>query len=248
MFPAWDALTGVNAALAVVAAERHRRQTNEGQLVQLSLADIAFAMVGNLGLIAETAINGAQRTAIGNRVFGAFGLDFATSDGVRIMIVAVTRRQWRGLVKATGLAAEMEILAARMDLNLDEEGDRYRATDEIGALVGPWCAARELSEIATQFDADGVCWGPYQSFGELVRDDPRCSTDNPVFERIRQPGVGSYLTPGSPLRFSGLERRSVAPAPTLGADTDAVLNSLLGLSDHVIGDLHDRGVVAGPVG
>lgn len=79
-----------------------------------------------------------------------------------------------------------------------------------------------------------------------MNNDPRCSTDNPMFEHVAQTGVGSYLTPGSPLRFEGLDRQPVAAAPALGADTDAVLGSLLGLSDRDIGDLHARGVVAGP--
>lgn len=160
MFPAWDALTGVNAALAVLAAERYRRQSGQGQLVKLSLADVAFAMVGNLGLIAETEINHEERMAIGNRVFGAFGRDFASNDGLRVMIVAVTRRQWHALVKATNLADEFQALAARLNLDLDEEGDRYQATDEIAALVQRWCGAHALSDIATRFDAIGVCWGP----------------------------------------------------------------------------------------
>ncbi len=48
VLPAWDAVAGVTAALGILAAERHRRLTSAGQLVKLPLADVAFAMTGNL--------------------------------------------------------------------------------------------------------------------------------------------------------------------------------------------------------
>ena len=48
VLPAWDAAAGVTAALGILAAERHRRLTSAGQLVKLPLADVAFAMTGNL--------------------------------------------------------------------------------------------------------------------------------------------------------------------------------------------------------
>jgi 2-methylfumaryl-CoA isomerase len=53
VLPAWDAITGVTAALGILAAERQRRLTGQGQCIRLPLADVAFAMVGNLGYIAE---------------------------------------------------------------------------------------------------------------------------------------------------------------------------------------------------
>ena len=57
---------GTLAATGLLAAERHRSRTGEGQLVQLALSDVAFAMVGNLGRIAEAQLGGrdaAQATA-----------------------------------------------------------------------------------------------------------------------------------------------------------------------------------------
>ncbi len=87
MFPAWDALTGINAALAVVVAERRRRLTGAGQLIRLALSDIAFSMVGNLGHIGEAQINGAERQAIGNRLYGAFGHNFKTGESSPVMQV-----------------------------------------------------------------------------------------------------------------------------------------------------------------
>ena len=244
-FPAWDALTGINAALAVVVAERQRRLNGSGQLISLALSDVAFSMVGNLGYLAEVQISGTQRPAIGNRLYGAFGHHFNTRDGHEIMLVAITRRQWRNLVAATQIEPACRQLETESGLDLNREGDRYQATEAIVRLLEPWCLNHDLAELATIFDSHSVCWGPYQTFTELLRNDPRCSEKNPVFARVQQPGIGEYLMPGSPLRFTAEQRQAVRPAPQLGADTDEILSSILDLSSVAIGKLHDRGIVAG---
>ena len=46
-------MTGQQAALGILAAERHRRLTGKGQVVELALKDMAFAMLGNLGIIGK---------------------------------------------------------------------------------------------------------------------------------------------------------------------------------------------------
>jgi len=248
LLPAWDAITGTLAATALLAAERHRRQTGEGQLVRVALSDVAFAMVGNLGKIAEVQVARHERQKDGNYLYGAFGRDFVTREGRRIMIVALTLRQWKGLVEATQLHDAFATLEKMMGVDLTREGDRFEAREVIGALLKPWTSARTLAEIGEAFEAHGVCWGPYQTFTELVEQDPRCSSANPMFEEVEQPGIGTYLMPGSPLDFGALDRVPVRRAPLLGEHTDEVLGDLLGLSDAEIGRLHDGGVIAGPVG
>src|SRR5919106_126018 len=57
LLPAWDAITGMMATASLLAAERHRSRSGEGQCVQLALSDVAFWMVANLGKIAEVQIN-----------------------------------------------------------------------------------------------------------------------------------------------------------------------------------------------
>ena len=54
-------MIGTLAAAGLLAAERHRSLTGEGQLVQLALSDVAFAMVGNLGRIAEAQLGGRDQ-------------------------------------------------------------------------------------------------------------------------------------------------------------------------------------------
>ncbi len=246
LLPAWDAITGTLAAGGLLAAERHRRLTGEGQLVKVALSDVAFAMVGNLGKIAEAQINQRERIKDGNYLYGAFGRDFLTRDNRRIMIVALTLKQWDALVRATGLGDAFTLLERVLDVDLTKEGDRFAARESLGALIKPWTTSRTLKEIREIFDAHGVCWGPYQTFMELVEQDPRCSPVNPMFEEIEQPGIGTYLMAGSPLLFSKNERVPVRRAPQLGEHTEEVLSELLGLTDAEIGLLERDGVVAVP--
>lgn len=246
VLPAWDVATGLWAACGILAAERRRRTTGEGQLIGLALADVALAVTGALGIIGEVAVNGEDRARHGNDLYGGFGRDFETGDGRRIMVVGLTSRQWRGLLAATGLAGDMAALEDRLGLDLSRQGNRFRARDEIAGLIAPWIKDRTLTQCADAFDMNGVCWGPYQSFRQLVETDPRCSTANPLFAMLNQPGIGALLTPGSPLNPSDLGRSPPRPAPLLGADTDAVLGDVLGLSAGEIGKLHDSGIVEGP--
>ena len=236
VFPAWDAMTGMSAALAMMAAERQRRITGQGQLARVSLADVALWMVGNLGHIAEVEVAKADRPALGNDLFGAFGRDFPTADGERIYVVAITRQQWRGLVEATGIAAAVAEIERREGVDLEQEGQRFGQRDAIAALIAPWIAARSLADVATVFDAHKVCWGRYQTFRQLVEEDPRCSEANPMFKRLEQPGIGSYLMPGLPIGFSA-SPSEVRRAPILGEHTDEILSGLLGLSSPEIGRL-----------
>jgi 2-methylfumaryl-CoA isomerase len=140
----------------------------------------------------------------------------------------------------------MELIEPLLGVDLSKEGDRFKARDAISAVLQPWFAARTLDEIKRAFEGTGVCWGPYQTFIQMVENDPRCSTENPMFAELEQPGIGKYLVPGSPLQFSALERTTPRRAPLLGENTDEILVELLGMSDGQIGKLHDDGIVAGP--
>ena len=247
VLPAWDAVAGINLALAIVAAERYRRLNAVGQLVKVALSDIAIAMAGNLGYIQEVQINHEDRRAHGNYLYGSYGCDFETLDGRRIYIVVVTNRMWTELGKATGLAGKLAALESLLDYDFAKEGDRFKASDAISAILKSWCEKRTLQQVTEAFEGTGVCWGPYQTFTQLVEEDARCSTANPMFAELEQPGIGRYLVPGSPLSFSGSPRATPIRAPLLGEHTDEVLGNDLGLSDRRIGELRDAGVVGGPI-
>jgi 2-methylfumaryl-CoA isomerase len=246
VLPAWDIATGMTAATGLLAAERYRSRTGIGQHVSLSLADVAFAMVANLGYLAQAQVLRQDRPPIGNDMYGAFGRDFPTKDGRRVMVVAISLRQWESLVEATGIGEHLPAIEKALGVDLTLEGDRFVARDALAAFIAPWVAARDVAAIAEVFDARGVCWGPYQTFRQLLEDDWRTSDANPMFAEINQPGLGPVRAPGTPLAFSAIDRTPPRPAPILGEHTVEILADDLGLSEAEIGRLHDAGVVASP--
>jgi 2-methylfumaryl-CoA isomerase len=248
LLPAWDIATGMTAATGLLAAERHRSRTGGGQHVSLALADVAFAMVANLGYLAQVQLLDQDRPPIGNDLYGAFGRDFETLDGSRVMVVGLSLRQWRSLVAATGIGEQLAAVEDEFGVDLSLEGHRFAVRDALAGLIAPWIAARPLAAIAEVFDANGVCWGPYQTFRQLLEDDWRCSTANPMFSDIPQPGLGTVRAPGSPLAFSGFSRQPPQPAPRLGEHTVEILANDLGYSELEIARLHDGAIVASPGG
>jgi len=239
VLPAWDVAAGLYLATGLLAAERRRTRTGRGGEVTLALSDVAYATTANLGYLADVQVNGHLRPPLGNHLYGAFGRDFACKDGRRVMLAAISNRQWRAIGKATGLAEKLEMIGPLMGVDMQDEGGRYAARDAICAVLTPWFAARTLPEVRAAFEGSGVLWGPYQDFGQMAREDPRCSAANPLFAEIEQPGVGRLLAPSSPLQPALPPR----PAPRLGADTDAVLRERLGLPDDTIAAYRAAGLL-----
>jgi len=223
VLPAWDGMTGFLAALAILAAERHRRLHGEGQLVELSLSDVGLAVAGHLGLIGEAMLEAQPRGRFGNDVYGTFGRDFGTRDRRRVMVLALTVHQWASLGEATGLARDFVALEARVGADFRKEANRWVHRAPLCEMLAEWMAERDLAEVGEAFERHGVLWGPYQTFKQLVTEDPRASTANPMFAEVEHPGLGSILTAGSPLRFSAAAPVPPRPAPALGEHTEEVL-------------------------
>jgi 2-methylfumaryl-CoA isomerase len=225
LMPAWDTAMGGLAVVGLLAALRHRDKTGEGQLVTIALSDVAFATVGNLGRLAEVELEGREQPRDGNYLYGAFGGDFPTSDSRRVMVVGLTGRQWKALKEATGTEELFAAVEQATGHDFRGEAGRYKGRDLIRELLTPWFAERTLEEIRSAFDGTGVSWGPYQTFKQLVAEDPRCSTENPMFTQVEHP-VGTYLTPASPLDFSLHGRLPAVRSPRLGEHTDEILAEL----------------------
>ena len=245
-FPVWDVLAGQQIAVALLAAERHRSKSSQGQFVKLALADVAMATMGHLGYIAEAQLVSENRQAIGNHIFGTFGHDFVCKDGFRVMIVGISQKQWDAIVRVTQTHEEIASLERELNLNFSREGDRFSARKKLCELFIPWFAKIRFADAKKALDEAGVCWGRYQTIEEFVKDDPECSTDNPLFSMVEQPGIGEYLTPSQAMKFSEFEHEPPGPAPLLGQHTDEILAEILKMGSTEISRLHDEKIVAGP--
>ena len=244
-FPAWDFITGAYAALSLVSAERARRIGGGGCEVRIPLSDIAATALANFGLLAEVLMTGQDRPRQGNDVYGAFGRDFAIKGGRRLMVVAITARQWRALLQTLELEEQIAELQDELGVTFAaHEAVRYQHRERLYPLFEAAFARRTTEELAPAFEAAGVCWSEYRTLGEAAKDDSLFAR-NPVFAHASQPSGLDYPVPGPAATLIGKPRGAPAPAPVLGADTDQVLAELLGMSSGEIAKLHDAGVVAG---
>jgi 2-methylfumaryl-CoA isomerase len=192
VLPAWDVATGYLAAASLLAADRSRSRGHGGRLITLSLADIALQVADHLGLVDEARLVEEPRGRYGNQVYGSFGVDLHSADGRWLMLLALTPRQWRSLAEATAI----EVGDLEGDLRL--EGVRWRHREALAARLRAWAGALPYAELCARLDAAGCLWGPFRTFKELVRDDPR--VEQLVAAR--------------------------APDPVLGEDTEVVLAEL----------------------
>jgi 2-methylfumaryl-CoA isomerase len=242
VLPAWDVACGLYAAVGLLAAERHRRLTGSGGATVLALADVALAVAGHLGFLAEAQLSETDRPRIGNHLYGGLARDFLTADGERVMIVVLTGRHFADLAAVTGLTGTFAELARLLDADFGAEGDRYRHRGVITALLEPWFADRPVADVEQELASTSVLCTRYRSFRDLADDGTLAG--NPLFSQISQPGVGLLLAPGSPLDMGGAV--AARPAPVLGADTAEVLTGMLGRSDAEVRKLAEDGIAGNP--
>ncbi len=240
VLPAWDVCAGLYAALGVTAAIRRRDQLGTGARISLALEDVALAIAGNLGLLTEPQVNGTERERLGNAIYGQYGQDFTSSDGVRFMVVTLTGRHFRDLVEVSGTGPAVSALAEALGANFNEEGERYRHRDVLTGLFAAWFADNTADEITGALSGTTVLFERYRTFAEVAGDER--VTKNPLFSRLSQPGLGEYLAPGLPAELDGVHPAG-APAPALGQDTADLLAGRLGLSSDEIARLVSAGTI-----
>jgi 2-methylfumaryl-CoA isomerase len=243
--PAWDIAAGLYLATAVLAAERDRRLTGRGRDVVVALEDVAVAMAGNLGYLAEAQVTATRTAKDDNWVRGTFGRDFTTQDGRAFMLIALTRGQWRGLVEATGLGDVVAALAAGFDVDFDDEGERYRHREVLGSLLSEVFGALDSTGVEVLLGRTRVLWAWYQSFGEVVDRARSARADEGLLRPLHQPGVGDHLAPGAPLLVDG-KRPGPAPAPAVGQHSAEVLRDVLGLGPAELKRLRQDRVIGAP--
>ena len=245
VLPAWDLLAGAYGAFSLLAAERSRRDGGPGGEIRLPLGDLAAATLGHLGQLAEVLVSGTDRGRNGNDLFGAFGRDFATADGKRLMIVAITGRQWSDLV------ASLAVGVRHRGTSKPSSASRSSATKAFAICTANGCgrssngpSRRGLrTSLHALFDATGVCWAPYRTVLEAAEAKDRFGIVTPGMSEVAHPS-GTYPTPGAAAGLTWATRRPAQPAPRLGQHTEEVLAGVLALPGHEIARLHDAGLVA----
>ncbi|EAQ28732.1 hypothetical protein NAP1_14073 [Erythrobacter sp. NAP1] len=245
VMPAWDFITGAYCAFAILAALRHRDATGEGSEVRVPLGNVAIGTLANSGTMAEMLLRGADRERLGNAIWGAFGRDFRTKDGVRFMVAALTPKQWDGLVEAFGLATPIGQLEAELGVKFsDGDRPRFEHRHRLFELFQGVAGSHEFSSLEARMAAQGCTFERYRTAHEAA-NDPVLVADNPLFgPSPANPSGLDYPATRSFANMPEKEAGDPAPAPYLGQHSEEVLAERLGLSSGAIGKLVDAGTVA----
>ena len=243
VLPAWDLLAGAYTAFAILAAERHRRETGKGADIRIPLSDIGIATMANFGQVAETHYTNENRARHGNQVFGSFGRNFVTADGKHIFLIALTKRQWAGVIKVLEIADEVDAIEKARGVSFEfDTGVRFQHRDVLNPLFAEKISKWETDKLGEALDEVGGCWGEYKTIQDAVTD-PDLVTENPIFEIMKNPSGFSYPTPGAVATIAGETRGKPKTAPVLGQNTEEVLADVLDMSASEIAVLMDSGIV-----
>jgi 2-methylfumaryl-CoA isomerase len=243
VLPAWDFITGAYCAFALLAALRHRDATGQGSELRVPLGDVAIGTLANSGAMAEMLYRGGDRERLGNAIWGAFGRDFRSRDGVRFMVAALTAKQWAGLVRAFDIEAAIAELEQRLGVRFaDGDRPRFEHRQALFELFQSVADGLDYADLERRMAAEGTTFERYRTAHEAA-NDPVLVADNPLFAQTADnPSGFAYPAPRSFANLPGQSAGEPAPAPYLGEHTEQVLAERLGLSSGAIGDLVDRDI------
>ena len=219
--------------------------TGEGSEVRVPLGDVAIGTAFNAGAAPEMLYRGANRERIGNAIWGAFGRDFRSRDGIRFMIAALTAKQWRATVDAFGLAPDVAALEAELGEDFAaSDNARFVHRRRLFTLFQRAAERFDYAEMAARLTRAGATFERYRTMHDMAQD-PDLVTNNPLFgPSPANPSGFAYPAPRSFASIAGQTAGDPRPAPFLGEHTEEVLAERLGLSAGQIAALIDRGVVA----
>jgi 2-methylfumaryl-CoA isomerase len=247
VLPAWDFIAGAYCAFALMAGLRHRDRTGEGSELRVPLGDVAIGTVANSGAMAEMLYRGGDRQRLGNAIWGAFGRDFQSRDGHRFMVAAITPKQWKAIVEAFGVAEGVAAVEGQHGVSL-AESDHFRFIHrmELFALFQQAADGLDYAVLAGRLTSAGATFERYRTMYE-ASTDPDLVIGNPLFGPSPQnPSGFAYPAARSFASMPDVPRGDPQSAPRLGANSEEVLSSKLGLSSGEIARLIDSGIVGSP--
>ena len=123
----------------------------------VSAEDAARTIAGHLALLAEASPS-MHDARNGDGLYDGFARDFATADGERVMVAALTRKQFADLANAARLVRTFAFLERVLYADFSTCGDLYTHRDTIAALLAPWFSRRTVAELAAAFAGTSVPW------------------------------------------------------------------------------------------
>ena len=232
-----DGISGVQGALAIMIALRHRERTGKGQLIELPLTEGFLPVLGEF--IMDATMNARDTPAQGNahrlhaphNVYRCQGED----DWIAIDI---------------GSDAEFAALCGVLDLDhlvseprFADAATRHRHVDALDPLIAAGCAERDKEALFHELQAVGVCAAPTHNAVEAL-DDPQLNARG-FFEALPTGNDGKpYRYPGLMFRMQRTPNALRTPPVRLGEHNEEIYRDLLGYSQAELDELARRGLVA----
>jgi formyl-CoA transferase len=226
-----DDLSGLHAALAAMAALRHRDRTGEGQHVDISLLDsILFQSTGYLTLGAMDV----ELPRLGNQFrIAAPANVYKCRDG-SAMVGVLVDAHWKRLARAIGRPELAD------DPGYATTAARIARRAQVDALVADWMAQRTVAEAEALLLAEGLPIAPVRTYAEAARD-PHVA-DREMLQATTVEGNPRIPIVGPAAKFSRTPVRVRSGAPALGAHNDEILAEL-GVDPAERAELKKSGVI-----
>ncbi len=228
-----DVVTGLYAAVAVLACVHARQTSGHGYAIDLALLDCAVASQVN---VAQAFLSSGQVPARqGNAHLQIVPYQaFATADDWLILAIG-NDGQWRQFCKA---AERPDLLA---DLRFATNPGRVEHRDVLVPLVAALIKSHPRSEWERRLAEANVPHAPVCDYAQLFADPALVERGLKV--TVRDPAGQPVDLLASPFHIAGSPLPAPTLPPTLGQETDALLRDLIGLSAEEIESLRDRKVI-----
>ncbi len=206
-----DVLTGLHAAVGMLAALNHRRVTGEGQLVEVNLMSSMLSGLVNFG--GAYALTGDVARGMGIRHPGICPYEpFETKDR-RLVVAAANDRLFSALCDCLGLSG------LPGDPRFATNGERVAHRDELAALLGEVLVERTADEWFERLTEAGVPCGPINDVAQGMDLAASLGLD-PIVD------VAGSAQVAHPVRLSGSPATYRQPPPALGGDQEEIVRWL----------------------
>jgi crotonobetainyl-CoA:carnitine CoA-transferase CaiB-like acyl-CoA transferase len=229
-----DLFTGLYASNAILAALLHARATGQGQHVDMALFDAQTAMLANQAT--NFFVSGRAPRRMGNAHPNLVPYQpFETRDGALVVAVG-SDGQFRALCGVLGCEA------LGRDPDFATNAQRVAHREALIEQLAVYFRAQPTTAWVEALEAAGVPCGPINTV-DKVFEESQAKARGLVVEQAREDLEGPVRTVASPIRLSETPVAYRRAPPALGADTDEILQTRLGLSAEEIERLKAAGVV-----
>ncbi|OZI37873.1 CoA transferase [Bordetella genomosp. 10] len=215
-----DIMTGMYAAVGILAALRHRDRTGEGQHIDISLLDTQISWLANAGTNYLT--DGALPIRLGNGHPNIVPYQvFPTEDAPMILAVG-NDSQFRRFCEVAGVA----------HLSSDERYAtnpmRVRHRMDLCALVESALQKKTRAHWLRELDAAGVPCGPVNNLEDVFSDPHVKARGAELHMPCEWAAEGEVRLLANPLRMSATPPSYQRPPPRLNEHEAEVLTDWLG--------------------